>query len=109
MSPAAKIPARSFRERRPRRRRDRLKAGRFRKLETRSHAKPGDNQIGLEDGPPLERYALALDPLAVFTQMEDDAVLLVNRAHEAAEVRAQNSLHRPLFRRNHMDLEIARA
>ncbi len=36
-------------------------------------------------------------------------MLLVNRAHEAAEVRAQNFLHRMLFRRDDMDLDVARA
>ena len=41
--------------------------------------------------------------------MKDDAVLLMQRAHEIAHFRPEHALHRPLFRRHHVDLDIARA
>ena len=41
--------------------------------------------------------------------MKDDAVLLVERAHEIAELGAENALQRPRFRRDDMDLDAARA
>ena len=41
--------------------------------------------------------------------MKHDAVLLVQRADEVAHVRSEHTLHRPLFRRHHVDLDVARA
>ena len=41
--------------------------------------------------------------------MKNDAMLLVKRLHEAAEIGTQDFLHRPLFRRDDMDLDVARA
>ena len=41
--------------------------------------------------------------------MEDDAVLLVQRADEIAQLRPQNALQRPLVRRDHVDFDSARA
>jgi hypothetical protein len=40
--------------------------------------------------------------------MEDDAVFLMQCAHKIAHVRPKHALHRPLLRRHHMDLDIAR-
>ena len=41
--------------------------------------------------------------------MKDDAVLLVQRANEVAHVRSEHTFHGPMFRRNDVDLDIARA
>ena len=41
--------------------------------------------------------------------MKDDAVLFVQRAHEIAHVGPEHALHRPLLRRDDMDLDISRA
>ena len=61
------------------------------------------------DASACERHSLALEAARRLAQMEDDAVLLVDRAHEAAELGPQNFLHRMLFRRDDMDLDVARA
>ena len=61
------------------------------------------------DASAFERHAFAVHAARRLAQMEDDAVLLVERLHEAAELRPQNFLHRPFFRRDDMDLDVARA
>src|SRR5262249_39679566 len=42
-------------------------------------------------------------------QMEDDAMLFVQRAHKVAHLSPQDALHRPLLRGNDMNLEIPSA
>ena len=42
-------------------------------------------------------------------EVEDDAVLLVQRRHEVAELRAQHALERPRLGRDDVHLEPARA
>ena len=41
--------------------------------------------------------------------MKDDAMLFMQRAHEVAHLRPEDALHRPLLRRHHMNLDVARA
>jgi hypothetical protein len=41
--------------------------------------------------------------------MKNDTVLLVQSAHEVAELRPEYALHRPRFRGHHMDLDAAGA
>jgi len=41
--------------------------------------------------------------------MKDDAVLLMQCAHEIAHVGSKHALHRPLLRRDDVDLDVARA
>src|SRR6185437_15342797 len=86
-----------------------LEPGRLGEPDTRPHADAGDDEIGLENASVAQRHSLALDAARGVAQVEDDAVLLVNRLHEAAEIRTQDFLHRPLFRRDDMDLDISRA
>ena len=44
----------------------------------------------------------------VSPRWKDDAVVLMQRAHEIAHFRSKHTLHRALFRRDHVDLDIAR-
>ena len=47
--------------------------------------------------------------VTVSPQMKHDAMLLVQRANEIAQLRPKHALHRPLLRRHDMDLDVARA
>ena len=58
--------------------------------------------------PPLSVRAAAVDRGDRFAEVEDDAVLLVQRANEIAQLRPEHALHRPRFRRHDVDLDIAR-
>ena len=40
--------------------------------------------------------------------MEDDAVLLVQRTNEVADLRAEHLLHRPRLQPDHMNLDVPR-
>ena len=42
-------------------------------------------------------------------EMEDDAVLFVQRAHEIAHLGPKHALHRPLLGRDDVNLDFARA
>ena len=79
------------------------------KLEPRPHADAHDDEIGLERAAALQLHLLAVDGGHRVLEMEDDAVLLVQRAHEVAHRGPQDALHRPLLRRHDMDLDLARA
>ena len=85
------------------------KAGLFGQRQPRPHADADDHHIGLQHAAALERRALAVDPGHGIAEMEDDAVLLMQRAHEVAHLGPEHALHRPLLRRHDMNLEFARA
>ena len=110
MSPAAKIPGAlvsrySFTST-PR---SIVKPGLLGERQARPHADADDDEIGLEHAAALQRRALAVDRGHGVPEMKDDAVLLMQRADEIAHLRAQHALHRPLLRRDDMDLDLARA
>ena len=84
-------------------------AGLLGQAEPRPHADADDHEIGLQHAAALERHALAVDRGHGIAEMEDDAVLFVQRAHEVAHLGPEHALHRPLLRRHDMDLDIARA
>src|SRR6185437_12195052 len=86
-----------------------LEAGRLGEPEARAYADAGDDEIGLERASVAQRHPLALDAARGVAQVEDHAVALVKRLHEAAEVGTEDFLHRPFFRRDDMDLDISRA
>ena len=77
--------------------------------EARAHADADHDQVGLERAAALQRGALAVDRGDGVAEMEDDAVLLVQRAHEVAELGAEDALHRPRLGRDHMHLDVAGA
>ena len=81
----------------------------FGERQARPHADADDHDIGFERAAALERGAAAVERRHGFTKMKDDAVLLVQRANEIAELRPEHALHRPRFRRHDMDLDIAGA
>ena len=84
-------------------------AGLLGQRQARPHADADDHEIGLEHAAALQRRALAVDRGHGIAEMEDDAVLLVQRADEVAHLRPEHALHRPLLRRHDMDLDVARA
>ena len=81
------------------------KAGLLGQRQPRPHADADHDQIGLERAAALERRALAVDRGDGVAEMEDDAVLLMQRADEVAHRGSEHALHRPLFRRDDMDLD----
>ena len=83
--------------------------GLFGELDPRAHADAGDHEIGLERAAALELHLLAVDGARRVLEVENDAVLLVQRAHEVAHLRTEDALHRPFVRRHHMDFDVAGA
>ena len=81
----------------------------FGQSEARPHADADHDQIGLQRAAALQRGALALDRGDGVAEMEDHAVLLMQRAHEVAHLRAEDTLHRPLLGRHDMNLDVAGA
>ena len=84
------------------------KTGLFGQRQPRPHADADHDEIGLQYAAALERRALAVDRSHGVAEMEDNAVLLVQRAHEIAHRGPQHPLHRPLLRCDDVDLNIAR-
>src|SRR5437763_332923 len=75
----------------------------------RTHAYAHNHQLRLEQSSGFEPHALSLDRRRGIAQVEDHSMLLMQRAHEIAELRSQDALHRSVLRRHNMDVEIARA
>src|SRR5262245_51243667 len=74
-----------------------------------AHANSGDHEISFEPAAALELHLLAVDASRHVFEVENHAVLLVQRADEIAHLRPENPLHRPLVRRPHMDPQSAGA
>ncbi len=82
------------------------KARLFGERQSRPHADADDDEIGGELVAALQRHRLAASmPVDAVLEMEDDAVLLVQRAHEVAELGAEHSFERPLLRRDDVHLD----
>ena len=77
--------------------------------QTRTHANTNDDRVGLQHAAASERRALAVDRDHGIPEMKDDTMLLMQRAHEVADVGAEHTLHWPLFRCDDMDLDFPRA
>src|SRR5438094_786395 len=75
----------------------------------RPHADANDDQIGLERAAAFQCHALAVDGAHRVLEMEDDAVFAMEGAHEVAYLGAEDAFHRPFLRRDHMDVDAARA
>ena len=84
------------------------KAGLLGQRQPRPHADADHDQIGLQHAAAFERRALAVDRGDGIAEMEDHAVLLMQRADEVAHRGAEHALHRPLLQSHHMDLDLAR-
>ena len=84
-------------------------AGRFCEFKARTHADAADDKVG------IQRAAASQSDLALvyaggdILEMEDHPVLFMQAPHEIADLRTENALHRPLLRRDHMDVETAHA
>ena len=113
MSPAAKIPGASF----PGTRQApatslpaiHSEPGRFRKFNPRANANADDDKVSLQRATAFEFNLVPVDRDRRVLKVEHNPVLLVQRAHEVAHLRSQNSFHRPLFRRDHMDFDASSA
>src|SRR5580693_8074111 len=86
-----------------------LEAGLLGQSQAGPHADPDDHQIGLDRAAAFERGALAVDRRCGVLEMKNHAVLFMQGAHEIAELRTEDALHRPGFRRHDMNLDIAGA
>ena len=78
-------------------------------LEPRPDADADDDEIGREPRAVVEHDRVALDALRFAAEMEHDALLLVQRSNERAEVVAEHALERKLLRRDDVDVDLARA
>src|SRR6202021_102992 len=85
------------------------KAGLFGQRQARADADANDDHICLQHVAALERSALAVDRDHGIPEMKDDAVLLVQGAHEIAHAGPQHALHRPLLGGYDVNLDIARS
>src|SRR5262249_56904101 len=65
---------------------------------TRAHADTDDHEVSIERAASAEGDPLVIDVRGRFAEMEDDAMLLVQRAHEIAHLWAEDALHRPFSR-----------
>src|ERR1700738_393068 len=86
-----------------------LEASLFGQRQARPHSYADNHKVGLQHATALERRALAVDREHGILEMEDDAVLLMQCAHEIAHFGPEYALHRPLFRRHYVDLDTTRA
>ena len=77
--------------------------------EPRPHADADHDDIGLDHAAALQPRALAVDRGDGVAEMEDDAMLLMQRADEIAHLRPEHALHRPLLQANDVNLDISRA
>ena len=75
----------------------------------RPNADPGDHEISLDRAAAFELHLFAVDGGRHVLEVENHAVLLMQRADEIAHLRAENPLHGPFVRRHHMDVESASA
>ena len=73
------------------------------------HADADHHQVRGDGAAAVQRHLPRVDRAGRVAEVEDDAVLLVQLAHEVAELRAQHALHRALFRRHDVHLDAARA
>ena len=84
------------------------KTGLLGQAEPRTHADADDHNVGLQYTAAFERRALAVVGDHGISEMEDDAVLFVQRSHEVPHFGPKHALHRSLLGRNDVDLDISR-
>src|SRR6185369_1464248 len=83
-------------------------AGLLGQLQARPHADPDDRQVGLESCAAFKSGATIFDRRYGVLQVEDNAMLFMQPAHEVAHLRAQHALHRPLLGSNDVHFDVAR-
>ena len=71
----------------------------------RPHADADDDKVGVELFPALQGDAVPIERSGCGTEVEDDAVLLVDLAHEVADFPAEHVFHRACFGCDDMHLE----
>src|SRR5258706_3427191 len=81
---------------------------RFGELGSWAYADADDDEIRLQLGAALELDPFAVDGAGRILQMEDHAVLFVQRAYEVAHLWTHDPFHRPFLRRDDMGFDAAR-
>src|SRR5207244_6136270 len=76
-----------------------LQSGLLGERKARPHADADHDEVGRERRAALELDLLAVDRGRGVLEMKDDAVLLVDAAHEVAELGPEHALERPAPRR----------
>ena len=71
----------------------------------RPHADADDDKVGVELFPALQGDAVPIERSGCGTEVEDDAVLLVDLAHEVADFASEHALHRVHFGGDDVNLE----
>ena len=77
-------------------------------LGLRPHPDPDDDEVGIELFPALQCDAVWIERSRGGTEVERDAVLLVDLAHEVSDFRAKDGFHRARFGCHDVHLEPAR-
>ena len=85
------------------------KAGLLGERQPRPHADAGDNEVRRDRPAAFKGHLARVDRSRSILEVEDDAVLLVQAAHEVSHLRAEHALHRPLVRRHDVHLDPTRA
>ena len=75
----------------------------------RETADAGDYEISIKHAAAFQRDPIAVYGASRVLEVEDHAVLLVQGAHEITHLRTQDTLHRSLLRRHHVDLDASGA
>src|ERR1700687_3928124 len=79
--------------------------GPFGKFDSWPHADAGHHEIHLERTTAFQTHLITVNGARCVLEVKNDTVLLVERAYEIAHLWTQNTLHRSLFRRHHMDFD----
>src|SRR6516162_6924398 len=85
-----------------------LETGALGQLDARPHPNADDDEVGRQRRAAFELDVLAIDRRRRLLEMEDDAVLLVNRAYEIAKFAPEHAFQRPALWRHDMNLVLAR-
>ena len=81
----------------------------FGKLDPWAHADTGDHEVRLKRATAFQLHLLRVDGTRRVLEVENDAMLLVEGAHEIAHMRTQNALHRPFVWSDDVDFDPAGA
>ena len=75
--------------------------------QTRPHTHADYYKVGVESATTFEHRASAVDRTDRVLEMKDNAMFFMQRTNEVAHLWPEHAFHRPLFRRHHMNLDVA--
>src|SRR5262245_41488374 len=76
--------------------------------QTRPYTDADDHQVSVDNAAALEPGTPAVDRVHADLNVNHEAMRFMERADTIAHLRPKHTFHRPLFRRHHMNLEVAR-